>query len=302
MSTVGMIGLGTMGARMARNLIKAGHQLSFVARRPEVVQEFTALGAVRYDTPAEVARAAEFIITIVTADAQVCEVALGPQGIVAGAAPGKTYLEMSTIGPWTARRLGERFRAAGMAMLDAPVSGGPWGAEAGTLTIMCGGEADDVARCQPVFDAIGKRVFHVGPLGAGQTVKLVNQMMAGAIMALVAEGFVLAKAAGADVRALADVVSVSSGGSTMFDSRAKQFVLADQYVPGFKTELMRKDVSLALEMAEQLNVPLPVASAAFQQYMAALKAGHAELDFAAVIKVCEQAAGLKVVDAPVDDH
>jgi 3-hydroxyisobutyrate dehydrogenase-like beta-hydroxyacid dehydrogenase len=297
MSSVGIIGLGTMGARMARNLIKAGHQLSFVARRPEVAQEFTALGGRRYDTPAEVTREAEFVITIVTADAEVCEVALGPQGILAGAAPGKTYLEMSTIGPWTVRQLGQRFRDAGMAMLDAPVSGGPWGAEAGTLTIMCGGEADDVARCRPVFEAIGKRVFHIGPLGAGQTVKLVNQMMAGAIMALVAEGFVLAKAAGADVQAMADVVAVSSGGSTMFDSRAKQFILADQYVAGFKTELMRKDVRLALEMAGQLDVALPVASAAYQQYLAALKSGHAELDFASVIKVYEQAAGLKVVDA-----
>lgn len=296
MSKVGFIGLGTMGRHMARNLLKAGHELFFMARREEVAREFRELGGKQCPTPASVTEAAEFVISIVTADAEVTEVALGPQGIIEAAGPGKTYIEMSTIGPWTVRRLGERFQAAGMALVDAPVSGGPWGAESGTLTIMCGGEAADFERCRPVFEAVGQRLFHVGPLGAGQTVKLVNQMMAGAIMALVGEGFVLAKAAGADLNAFADVVSCSSGGSAMFDARGKKFILADQYKPGFKTELMRKDVGLALEMAKQLDVPLPLVSAAMQQYMAAMRLGLAADDFAAVVKVCEQAAGVQVVE------
>jgi 3-hydroxyisobutyrate dehydrogenase-like beta-hydroxyacid dehydrogenase len=223
-------------------------------------------------------------------------VALGKHGIIEAASPEKLYIEMSTIGPWTVRRIGEQLRRAGMSMLDAPVSGGPWGAENATLTIMAGGAEQDYQRALPLFQVLGKRLFHVGPLGAGQTVKIINQMMAGSIMALVAEAFVLAKAAGADLNAFADIVSVSSGGSTMFEHRAKKFILADQFQPGFKTSLMRKDVSLALEMAEQLNIPLPLTSAALQQYLAAIQLGHANDDFAAVLRVCEQAAGLKVVE------
>jgi 3-hydroxyisobutyrate dehydrogenase-like beta-hydroxyacid dehydrogenase len=296
MSKVGFIGLGTMGRHMARNLIKAGHELVFLARREEVADEFRALGGTQKATPAEVTRAAEFVITIVTADAEVTEVALGPGGILEGAAAGKTYLEMSTIGPWTVREIGRRIQAAGMAMLDAPVSGGPWGAESATLTIMCGGEEADFQRSRPVLEALGQRLFHLGPLGAGQTVKIVNQMMAGGIMALIAEAFVLAKAAGADLEKMADVVSVSSGGSTMFEHRARKFVLADHYVPGFKTELMRKDVSLALEMARQMDVPMPVASAALQQYLAAIRQGHAAEDFAAVVKVCQSQAGVRLTE------
>ncbi len=294
MSKVGFIGLGTMGRHMARHLIKAGHELTFLARREEVAREFCGLGATQAATPADVTRAAEFVISIVTADAEVKEVALGPGGIIEGAAPGKTYLEMSTIGPWTVRDVGARMQAAGMAMLDAPVSGGPWGAESATLTIMCGGEPADFERARPVLAAMGQRFFHLGPLGAGQTVKIINQMMAGGIMALIAEAFVLAKAAGADLEQMADVVSVSSGGSTMFEHRAKKFVLADRFVPGFTTELMRKDVSLALEMARQSDVPMPVASAALQQYMAAMRQGHAADDFAAVVKVYEQQAGVRL--------
>jgi 3-hydroxyisobutyrate dehydrogenase-like beta-hydroxyacid dehydrogenase len=281
---------------MARNLIKAGFDLTFLARRPEVVEEFTALGAKHVGTPAQVAAASDITLSIVTADAEVTEVALGPSGIVEAASHDKLYIDMSTIGPWTVRTVGQRLAEAGMPMLDAPVSGGPWGAESATLTVMCGGQREHFERARPVFAALGKRLFHVGPLGAGQTIKIINQMMAGAIMAIVGEGFVLAKAASADLEAFAEVVSVSSGGSTMFEHRAKKFILADQFQPGFKTELMRKDVGLAVELADQLNVPMPLASAALKQYLAALQLGHAEEDFAAVLRVCEQAAGVKVVE------
>ena len=147
-----------------------------------------------------------------------------------------------------------------------------------------------------MLESLGQRLFHLGPLGAGQTVKIVNQMLAGGIMALIAEAFVLAKAAGANLEKMADVVSVSSGGSTMFDHRARKFILADRYVPGFKTELMRKDVSLALEMARQMDVPMPVASAALQQYLAAIRQGLASEDFAAVVEVCQSQAGVRLVE------
>ncbi|MBI3463770.1 MAG: NAD(P)-dependent oxidoreductase [Planctomycetes bacterium] len=296
MSTVGFIGLGTMGRHMARNIMRAGHRLVFYARRAEVVTEFEQAGATRAATPAAVTEASEFVVTIVTADAQVSEVALGAGGIIEAAAAGKTLIEMSTIGPWTARQIGARLSERGMDMIDAPVSGGPWGAEAGTLAIMAGGESDVFERSRGVLSAMGKNIFHVGPLGAGQTVKLINQMIAGGTMALIAEGFVLAKAAGADLQVLADVIAASSANSSVFEARGKKFVLADRYVPGFATALMRKDVGLAVELARQNAIPVPVASAALQQYTAAIKLGHADDDFAAVTRVCEQNAGIKVVD------
>jgi len=143
---------------------------------------------------------------------------------------------------------------------------------------------------------MGKHVFHVGALGAGQTIKLVNQMMGAGIMALIGEGFVLAKAAGADLAMMADVVSVSSGGSTLFEARARKYILANQYQPGFATELMRKDLALALDLARESRVPLPVSAAAFQQYTAAMNQGHGGDDFASVAKVYEHAAGVRIAD------
>ncbi|HEV3024420.1 MAG TPA: NAD(P)-dependent oxidoreductase [Pirellulales bacterium] len=295
MSTVAFIGLGTMGRPMARNLLRAGHRLVVYARRPEAAAELVAAGARQAASPAEAACEAEFVISIVTADAEVSQVALGPGGVIEGAAPGKTFIDMSTIAPETIRRIGARLHEAGMAVLDAPVSGGPAGAEAASLAIMAGGERAEFDRCREVFAALGKHVFHVGSLGAGQTIKLVNQMIGGGIMALIGEGFVLAKAAGADLATMADVVSVSSGGSTLFEARARKYILADRYRAGFTTELMRKDLALALEMGRELRVPLPVAAAAFQQYTAAMNQGHASDDFSSVAKVCEQAAGVQIV-------
>ncbi|HUY90193.1 MAG TPA: NAD(P)-dependent oxidoreductase [Pirellulales bacterium] len=292
MSAVGFIGLGTMGGPMARNLIRAGHSLTFCSRRPEVAAEFTALGARHVATAAEAARASEFTISIVTADADVTDVALGPGGVIEAAAPGKCFIDMSTIGPATVQRIGARLSEAGMGMLDAPVSGGPGGAAAGTLAIMAGGAAADFQRCRGVLEALGKHLFHVGPLGAGQTIKLVNQLIGGGIMALVGEGFALAQAAGADLQAMIDVVKVSSGNSTLFEARAEKFVLADSYPAYFTTELMRKDLALALDLAEAHQVPLPVSAAAFQLYTEAMNQGHKADDFSAVAKVCRRAAGL----------
>src|SRR5688572_17079112 len=165
MERIGFIGLGTMGSHMARNLLKAGFPLTFLARRAEIADEFTALGAAPARTPADVAAASDIILSIVTADAEVTEVASGPGGIIEAAAKEKLYIDMSTIGPWTVRNVGRRLAEAGMPMLDAPVSGGPWGAESATLTVMCGGEKTHFDRARPVFESLAKRLFHVGPLG-----------------------------------------------------------------------------------------------------------------------------------------
>jgi 3-hydroxyisobutyrate dehydrogenase-like beta-hydroxyacid dehydrogenase len=297
MTHVGFIGLGTMGRHMAKNLLKAGFPLTFFARRDEVAREFIDAGARRAASPADVARAAEITITIVTADAQVREVVGGPGGLVEGISAGKLVVDMSTIGPSTVRDVGALLAAKGARLLDAPVSGGPWGAEAGSLAIMVGGEAADYERATPLFRAMGKHLFHCGALGAGQIVKLVNQMIGGGIMTLVAEGMVLAKKAGANMDQVVDVLSVSSANSALLEARGKKFLLADQFKPGFMTELMRKDMSLAVALADQLKVPTPVAAGALQQFTAALNCGLAELDFSAVAKVYEQQAGVKIAGA-----
>jgi 2-hydroxy-3-oxopropionate reductase len=294
MTHVGFIGLGTMGRHMAKNLLKAGFPLTFYARRDEVAREFVDAGAKRAATPADVARAAEVIVTIVTADAQVREVVGGPGGLLEGVTAGKLVVDMSTIGPATVREIGATLATKGAKLLDAPVSGGPWGAEAATLAIMAGGDQADFERASPLFRAMGKHLFHCGELGAGQVVKLVNQMIGGGIMTLVAEGMVLAKKAGANMEQLVDVLSVSSANSALLEARGKKFLLADQFTPGFMTELMRKDMSLAVALADQLKVPTPVAAGALQQFTAALNQGLAELDFSSVAKVYEQAAGVKI--------
>ncbi len=298
MSVVGFIGLGTMGRPMARNLLKAGHQVVAYARRPDALSDVVAASASLVSSPAALAQAAEFVVTIVSADDDVREVTLGAGGIAEAATPDKMHIQMSTISPETTREIGVRLAERGMRMIDAPVSGGPTGAEAATLAIMVGGDAADVDRARPILGCMGDKVFHVGPLGAGSTVKLVNQMMAGGIMALVAEGLVLAKAAGVDLQRLADVVAVSSGNSTMFEARARKFILTDQYMPGFMTELMRKDVGLALELGRMLRVPLPLAAAAFQQYTAAINEGHGKDDFASIARLYQRAAGVTLVEPP----
>lgn len=294
MSTVGFIGLGTMGRPMAKNLIKAGHKLVFFARKPEIVSEFTALGAKAAATPAEVTKLAEFVVTIVTADPQLTEIVLGDNGVIQGAGEGKMLIDMSTVGAQTEQQLAAALAERGMKFIDAPVSGGPWGAEAGTLAIMVGGATEDYQRALPVLQAMGQKIFHLGPVGCGQTVKLVNQMVGGGIMTLIAEGFVLGKRAGANLDQLLEVMLASSANSTVLEARGRKFLLSDNFVPGFMTELMRKDMSLAVAMADRLKVPTPVAASALQQYTAAMNQGHGEKDFSAVVKVAENAAGVSI--------
>jgi 3-hydroxyisobutyrate dehydrogenase-like beta-hydroxyacid dehydrogenase len=261
-----------------------------------VADEFIAAGGARAATPAEVARKTEAVITIVTADAQVREVVCGADGLLAGTEKGKLVIDMSTIGPATVRDVGAALAGKGATLLDAPVSGGPWGAEAATLAIMVGGETTDFARAKPLFEAMGKHLFYCGPLGSGQIVKLVNQMVGGGIMTLLAEGLVLARKAGVDPKQLVDVMLVSSANSSLLEARGKKFLLADHFVPGFMAELMRKDMALAVSLAQSLNVPTPVAAGALQQYTSALNQGLGSLDFSAVLKVAEAAAGVKVAE------
>jgi 3-hydroxyisobutyrate dehydrogenase len=292
---IGFIGLGTMGLPMARNLLKAGFELAVYARRPGPAAEMRGLGARVAESPRGVAEGADAVLTIVTADPDVREVVLGPDGALEGMAAGGILVDMSTISPATIREIARLGRARGVAVMDAPVSGGDTGARAGTLTIIAGGDAETFERCRPVFEAMGKSLYHVGSVGSGQVVKLANQLIGGAILAVVSEALVMGVKAGADPEVMRQVIGVSSGNSNLFQARVGDYMLKDRFEPGFMLDLMKKDLGLALDIGRTLSVPMPVGAAAYQQYAAATSMGVGREDFAAVCKAVERMAGVEMV-------
>ncbi|MDP6445021.1 MAG: NAD(P)-dependent oxidoreductase [Pirellulaceae bacterium] len=288
MARIGIIGVGAMGGPMAENLLADGNELFVYARRPAVVDHWRDRGAVACDSPATVTDAAETIITILPEDDDVVEVVSGESGVAAAAAADKLLIEMSTIHPKTVRALVAQLKELGMGMIDAPVSGGPSGAAKATLTIMVGGADDDVSRAMTVLTTLGENIIHLGPSGAGQTTKLVNQLLAGGVMTLIGEALAIARAAELNLEQVAEVVSTSSGGSTIFSARHR-FVSENRFEPGFRCDLMRKDVRLAIELAEQMGVQTDVARAALTQYASASASGDGDSDFSVVSK--QAAAG-----------
>lgn len=296
MEKVGFIGLGIMGKPMAINLIKAGYDLTIYARRPEVIAELEGLGASVVESPAAVAEATDIVITIVTADPEVREVVLGDDGVLQGASEGSLIVDMSTISPLTIREIAEKAGSKNVAVMDAPVSGGDTGAINGTLTIIAGGEAKDFDRCRGLFNAMGneENIFHVGSVGVGQTVKIVNQLIGGINMAAIAEGLILGIRAGADPEVMRQVISVSSANSTLFQIRVSDFLLADAFDPGFMLDLMKKDLAIGVDLGKALNVPMPIGAAAYQMYAAASGLGAGSLDFSAVCKAAEHLSGTRI--------
>ncbi len=292
---IGFIGLGTMGLPMARNLVRAGFDLTVYARRPEPVAEMRALGAHAADAPRAVAENVDMVITIVTADPDVRAVILGKEGALEGMRSGGVIVDMSTISPMTIQEIARIAGEKGVEVMDAPVSGGDTGAKAGTLTIIAGGRKETFERCRPVFEAMGKNIFHVGGVGVGQVVKIANQVIGGTILAVVSEALVMGVRAGADPEVLRQVISVSSGNSGLFQARVGDFMLKDQFQPGFMLDLMKKDVGLALEVGRALSVPMPVGAAAYQHYAAGTSMGIGREDFSAVCKAVEKMAGAQIV-------
>ncbi len=292
---VGFIGLGTMGLPMAKNLLKAGFDLTVFARRPEPADAVRALGARSVDSPREVAAEVELVITIVTSDPEVRAVILGPEGVLEGMQAGGIVVDMSTISPMTIQEVAGLAHEKGVEVMDAPVSGGDTGAKAGTLTIIAGGKKETFDRCRPVFEAMGKNIFHVGGLGIGQVVKIANQLIGGTTMAVISEAFVMGVKAGADPEVLKQVIGVSTGNSTLFQARVGDFLLKDHFEPGFMLDLMKKDVGLALEIGKALSVPLPVGAAAYQDYAAGTTMGVGREDFSAVCKAVEKMADVQIV-------
>ncbi len=292
---IGFIGLGAMGLPMAKNLIKAGFDLTVYARRPEPAAEVRALGARSADSPRAVAEQVSVVITIVTADPDVRAVILGENGALAGMKAGGVIVDMSTISPMTIQEIARIAETKGVEVMDAPVSGGDTGAKAGTLTIIAGGKKGTFERCRPLFEAMGKNIFHVGGVGVGQVVKIANQVIGGTILAVVSEALVMGVKAGADPEVLRQVIGVSSGNSNLFQARVGDFMLKDQFQPGFMLDLMKKDIGLALEIGKALSVPMPVGAAAYQHYAAGTSMGVGREDFSAVCKAVEKMAGARIV-------
>lgn len=290
---VGFIGLGLMGMPMARNVMKAGFGLTVHNRSRGKVDQIAADGATAAVNAAELSATCDVVLSCLPVPKDVEDVYLGSGGVVAAARPGTILCDMSTIDADTHRRIAAAAADRGVAYLDAPVSGGTSGARDGTLSIMIGGDAAAVARARPILAAMGKNIYHVGPIGAGAVVKLINQMM-GAICQLgVVEGLVLGTRAGIDPKILVEIVSTSSGGSRALGGAAPN-VLARNFEPGFAIDLQYKDVSLAVEMARNLGVRTLAGALAEQIILEARALGFGARGIAALIQPLEQASGVEV--------
>jgi 3-hydroxyisobutyrate dehydrogenase-like beta-hydroxyacid dehydrogenase len=291
---VAFLGLGIMGSRMAANLSRAGFELAVWNRTRSTAEQFAAEHGARLGaTPAEAAEGATVIFTMVVDGPQVEQVLLGENGAAGGAAPGALCVDCSTIGPSAALEIASALEARGLRLVDAPVTGSSPKAADGTLTFMVGASDEDFERLRPLFDAMGEKIVHVGPLGHGQMVKLINNAVAAANAAIVGEALVVAAKADLDLDALVDVLSAGAGGSTMLSLKAKPMREHD-YTTLFKLEHMLKDVRLCLEEGQRLGVPFPSAAYVREILTEGMGRGHGDDDFAALIEPLEGAAGTRL--------
>ena len=279
--TVGLIGLGLMGHPMGANLLKAGHELTVWNRTASRGDDLVAQGAKRAATPREVAGASEVVITIVSDPPAVESVLWGESGVFAGLRPGSVVVESSTVTPNLEKCAAAAAAAQGSEFLEAPVTGGTWGAEKGELVFMVGGEASTLKRVEPVLSAMGKRWFHLGPVGAGQTVKLAMNLLLEVQVEAFAEALALVTRAGVPGQSLLDVMQSSLGRSPLLDLKGAM-MLKGEYKPSFPLRLMHKDLGLALDLANQLGVPLPAAAASREVLNAVKGAMTEDVDFSAL--------------------
>jgi 3-hydroxyisobutyrate dehydrogenase len=289
---VGLVGTGIMGAPMAQNLAKAGFDVMVFNRTRARAEALASDGIHVADSIAQVGEAASVVITMVPDTSDVLDVVEGAGGLAGAMQKGSVLIDMSTISPSATRDLAARLAQRGIAMLDAPVSGGSWGAQQGTLSIMVGGEQATFDRCLPVFEGMGKSIMLMGPSGMGQTTKLVNQILVVGTASAVAEALVFAAAQGADLLKTIEAVAGGAAGSWQLSNLGPRMAQGD-FAPGFMVKLQQKDLRLILEAAQEGHVPLAVTSMA-RQYFTALEAdGLGEEGTQAIIKAVEKLAGVQ---------
>lgn len=290
MTKIGFIGLGIMGGPMAANLLDAGFEVIGFDVVPASLDRLSTAGGKVAVSAGQAAAEADVVITMLPNHPQVEAVALGDGGVLDSAKPGTLYIDMSSIRPATARRLAEVGAERGIRVLDAPVSGGEKGAVDGVLSIMVGGSEADFTAAQPVFAPLGKTIVHVGPNGAGQTVKAANQLVVGGTYALVAEAVVLLEASGLDAEIGLDVLAGGLAGSRILELKRKSMV-AREFQPGFRIDLHHKDMGIILDAARDAEVALPVGNLVAALISAARAQGYGQLDHSALLKVAENLSG-----------
>src|SRR6267142_4163898 len=290
MEVIGFIGLGIMGRPMARNLIKAGHSLVVHSRSRAPVDEIVTAGAKAAASPKDVAGQCDVLITMLPNSPEVEQVALGPNGIIEGARRGLIVADMSTISPIVSQKIGKALEAKGVAMLDAPVSGGEKGAIDGALSVMVGGDKAVFEKVLPIFQTMGKTITLLGPLGFGGFTKLANQIIVAVNLTALAEALTLAKKAGLDRELTLTALAGGLAGSKCLDQKKPNYI-AGTYNPGFKIDLHFKDLGLIMESSRTLGVPLPTTAVVQELFNAMRVKGRGGLDHSGIITLLEDLAG-----------
>lgn len=294
MASVGFIGLGTMGAPMARNVLKGGHTLTVYDISEKAVSALVAAGATAARTPREVAEASDVVITSLPDAPDVEATADGPDGIVAGLRSGAIYVDMSTIDPETTRRIGARVAAKGATMIDSPVGKTVEHAVAGTSTLMIGGDPAAIEKARPVLACMGESLIRCGDLGMGQAMKLTNNLLASVLMAASSEALVAGAKAGLSLETMIDVLSTTMAWNQQLAVAMHNRALKGDFSPGFMVKLAHKDCRLAMAMNASLGLDAPVGAATVATLKEAMEAGLADADVGAVLKLREDAAGVSV--------
>ncbi|MQA60629.1 MAG: 2-hydroxy-3-oxopropionate reductase [Actinophytocola sp.] len=290
MTTVGFIGLGIMGAPMAANLAKAGYDVIGYNRSRPAVDELVKQGGRAAGSVAEAVRESDVVITMLPDSPDVSEVALGDDGILANAKDDLLFIDCSTIRPDATRTIADAATAAGVRVLDAPVSGGQAGAVGGTLSIMVGGTPDGFAAAKPILERVGTTIVHVGPAGAGQTVKAANQLIVAGTIELVAEAIVFLEAHGVDTDAAVKVLAGGLAGNAILDRKAAGMLKRD-FTPGFRLELHHKDLGIVQSAAREAGVAIPLGAVVSQLVAALVNRGDGALDHSSLLKLVSELSG-----------
>jgi len=291
---IGFIGTGTMGKPMALNLIKAGYQLNVYDVNPMPLEELKIKGATICLSSKEVASKSNVIITMLPNSEDVEKAILGENGVAEGANKDCVVIDMSTIDPISSRKISNNLSKRNIKMLDAPVSGGSWGAASGTLAIMVSGEEDVFERCLKIFQGMGKKIFYCGPNGNGEIVKIMNNLLAGINILATGEALSLGVKAGVNIKVLYDVINASSGQNFAMQNYCANKAFKGDYEPGFMASLMYKDMGLAMALAKNEGVPLLIGGLGHQMYSNIVAAGFGKKDMSIFLKILEELKNIKI--------